>query len=106
MTTPSKYNDKIRDEIFQLLAAGCLIKDVCAKVNISNVSFNNWVNRYPEFKEGVEKLSASFLGQVGQGMAMVRSQEKMRNQSNRGKLIHENVRRLGTGEQLIPVGHH
>lgn len=59
-----------------------------------------------EFKEGTEKLSASFLGQVGQGMAMVRSQEKMRNQSNRGKLIHENVRRLGTGEQLIPVGHH
>lgn len=55
-----------------------------------------------ELKQGLEKASGtSLLEGAARGVAFSRTLDKMKDQAERGKLIHENVRRLGTGEPLI-----
>lgn len=58
-----------------------------------------------EFNEGVVKES-SLVKSIAQGVSAARTHEKMKEQGKRGALIHENVRRLRTGEDLIPLGYH
>jgi len=60
-----------------------------------------------ELKQGLEKKSSnSLLSSAARGVAYTRTLDKMKAQAKRGDLIHENVRRLSTGEPLLMVGHH
>lgn len=54
----SKYTPEMVAEIVKLLTGGCVVADVCHKVNITQETFYQWVNRYPEFSENVKRAKA------------------------------------------------
>lgn len=52
------YDEKMAEEIRKLLADGCIIADVCAKVGISQDTYFHWVKIHPEFSEIVTRAKA------------------------------------------------
>lgn len=49
-----KYNDEMINKLEYIIGFGLAAKAACGIVNISEKTFYEWVNEYPEFKERME----------------------------------------------------
>lgn len=54
----TKYTPELEAEILKLLADGCIIADICSKVGISQETYFQYIKKYPEFSEKVERAKA------------------------------------------------
>lgn len=56
MARPTKYNKKIADKIYTLIAADTYtVAEMCRMVRIGTSTYFEWVNRYQEFSDGIKK---------------------------------------------------
>lgn len=56
---PSKYTAELEEELLTLLAAGCIVEDVCAKVGISKETFYSWQATNAYFLDAVTRARAA-----------------------------------------------
>lgn len=54
----TKYTPELAAEIVKLLSGGCIIADICSKVGINQDTYFEYLKRYPEFSESVERAKA------------------------------------------------
>jgi len=60
----TKYCAEIVDAICDGLVAGLSIKAVCGIVNISEQTYYNWMEKYPDFNEAVNSTRPAFEAQM------------------------------------------
>jgi hypothetical protein len=57
---------KVRKSILRAIRAGSYIEPACAAAGVGYSTYREWVNRYPEFAEAVERAQAGAeVGLVG-----------------------------------------
>lgn len=60
MGRPTKYNKKIADKIYTLIASDTYtVAEICRMVKIAPSTYFEWVNKYREFSDGIKKAEAA-----------------------------------------------
>jgi transposase-like protein len=61
--TRSKYNDKTREICIAAAKAAGTDAEIAKAAGVSQMTFRNWINRYPDFKEAIQQ-ARSPIGQA------------------------------------------
>lgn len=66
-----RYSEDVVNTILTNLESGQTIAYSCSEAGISQVSFNNWCKKYPDFNERVNKAIESYRSNCPEGLKVI-----------------------------------